>query len=140
MVKEKDLESISIALNRMKTSDFALKHKNKYICSIGELTEYEEFLMTDLYVWLISIDNLLHMIAPSFISSGICRFILNGNLVTVSTGDVFDVEEYILPFKYLYIDIDDYEELEWGNYAYDVNKKRVINLWTGKPCVIVDEE
>jgi len=136
---DKMLKTISDIFDKVK-KESKERYKNKYIYSLSELTEYEEFTLTDLYLWLTVTNNELHMIAPSFIKSGVCRFIVNGKLFTLGEGDSFDVEEYILPFKFLYVDIDDYEELEWGNYAYDFNTRRVINLWTGKPCIIMDDE
>ena len=39
-----------------------------------------------------------------------------------------------------FIDIDKYMENNNLLFAYDVEKKRVINLWTGKPSIVIDEE
>lgn len=140
MLNERELKIISDALESFKKEEKCKENKLQYWGSLKDLPESVEFLLTDLYIQLCQLNRDLSMITPNFVLNGEVRFILDGKLITLNTTDYFDLEEYILPHNKLWLDIEDFENENDIYFAYDINKKRVINLWTGNPCMIIDEE
>lgn len=131
--------------------------KNKKKCEEGKLeciinmhsvSDDTIELFDDIFSELYEINSQLRYLTPSFYDgeSNTIKFIFNGKIFTLKQASFIEEngaiihEPFLMNHRLTFIDIDKYMENNNLLFAYDVESKRVINLWTGNPSIIIDEE
>lgn len=132
----------------MKNKKKCEERKLEYVITMDSVSDDTIDLFDDLFSELYEINSQLRYLTPSFYDgkSNTIKFIFKGKIFTLKQASFIKedgaiiYEPFLMNHRLTFIDIDKYMENNNLLFAYDVEKKRVINLWTGNPSIVIDEE
>lgn len=145
---EEKFERFYNLVEDMKNKKKCKERKLEYIINMDSVSDNTIELFDDVFSELYRLNKELRYLTPSFYDgeSNSVKFIYKGKIFTLKQasfikkdGDII-YEPYLMCHRLTFIDIDKYMENNDLLFAYDVEKKRVINLWTGNPSIVIDEE
>ena len=145
---EEKFERFYSLVEDMKNKKKCKERKLEYVINMDNVSDDTIELFDDVFSELYEINSQLRYLTPSFYDgeSNTIKFIFKGKIFTLKQASFIEedgaiiYEPFLMCHRLTFIDIDKYMENNNLLFAYDVEKKRVINLWTGKPSIVIDEE
>ena len=145
---EEKFERFYSLVEDMKNKKKCKERKLEYVINMDNVSDDTIELFDDVFSELYEVNSQLRYLTPSFYDgeSNTIKFIFKGKIFTLKQASFIKenraiiYEPFLMCHRLTFIDIDKYMENNNLLFAYDVEKKRVINLWTGNPSIIIDEE
>lgn len=145
---EEKFERFYSLVEDMKNKKKCKERKLEYVINMDNVSDDTIELFDDVFSELYEVNSQLRYLTPSFYDgeSNTIKFIFKGKIFTLKQASFIEkdgaiiYEPFLMNHRLTFIDIDKYMENNNLLFAYDVEKKRVINLWTGKPSIVIDEE
>lgn len=145
---EEKFEKFYNLVEDMKNKKKCEERKLEYVINMDSVSDDTIDLFDDLFSELYEINSQLRYLTPSFYDgeSNTIKFIFKGKIFTLKQASLIEkdgviiYEPFLMNHRLMFIDVDKYMENNNLLFAYDVEKKRVINLWTGSPSIVIDEE